>query len=204
MAHNHRETSDTHFCGVGLVSPKNGYNVGAAVRAAGCLGASFVVASGTRFKEMKSDFRNMDTELARKRMPCYLGINDVMDFLPYDCIPVAIERDETATNLVDFVHPRRAFYIFGSEDSAVPPEVVAKCKHKVYVPTTGSMNLGATTYIVLYDRIAKMAKMVNEDDKCPECGNSHYKEVELKVAEHVPYRHCNACGFEGIAASWRP
>jgi len=202
MAHNSRETTQTNYCGIGLVNPKNGYNIGAALRATGCFGGSFFVASGTRFTEMKSDYRNADTEFARKRMPCFLGVKDIMDYVPKECVPVAIERDATATNIVDFVHPRRAFYIFGSEDGAVPSEVVAQCQHKVFIPTTGSLNLGATVNVVLYDRLAKLQNNIVVDEKCPECGTSHFKNVELRVDEHVPYRHCNACGFEGIATSW--
>lgn len=204
MAHNSKETNKTHFCGVGLVNPKNGYNIGAAIRASGCLNGSFVVASGTRYKEMKSDFRNMDTEFARKRIPCFLGVNNIMDFVPHDCVPVAIERDETATNIVEFEHPRRAFYIFGSEDNAVPSEVVAQCKHKVYVPTDGSLNLGGTVYIVLYDRLSKLKQITAVDQKCPVCGSAHFKAIESKVEEHVPYRHCNSCGYEAVETAWTP
>jgi tRNA(Leu) C34 or U34 (ribose-2'-O)-methylase TrmL len=152
--------------------------MGAVMRAAGCFDASFLVAQGTRFKESKADFRNMDVEQARKRMPCFIGVNDVMDFVPYDTQIVVLERCAGATSLPDFKHPRRAFYIFGPEDGAVPPEVIAKAHHTVYVPSSGSMNLGACAYTVLYDRVAKSKDFAGNQPDCPKCGNYFTKVVD--------------------------
>jgi len=178
MAHNHLETPHTHFCGVGLINPKNPFNMGAVMRAAGCFDASFLVAQGNRFKESKADFRNMDVEQARKRMPCFIGINNVLDFVPYDTQIVVLERCDGATSLPDFKHPRRAFYIFGPEDGAVPPDVISVAHHKVYVPSNGSMNLGACAYTVLYDRVAKSKDFAGNQPDCPSCGNYFTKVVD--------------------------
>lgn len=178
MAHNHLETPNTHFCGVGLVNPKNPFNMGAVMRACGCFGASFLVAEGTRFKENKADFRNMDVEQARKRIPCFIGVNNVLDFTPYDTEIVVIERCDGAESLVDFKHPRRAFYIFGPEDGAVPPSIVEKAKKVVYVPSSGSMNLGACAYTVLYDRLSKLKDFAGNQPECPSCGNFYTKAVD--------------------------
>ena len=60
-----------------------------------------------------------------------------------------------ATPLPDFVHPARAFYIFGPEDGTLDPALFAGVKRVVYVPTTGCMNLAASVNVILYDRLAK-------------------------------------------------
>jgi tRNA(Leu) C34 or U34 (ribose-2'-O)-methylase TrmL len=203
MAHNHKETSNTEFCGVGLHNPKNGFNVGAAIRACGCFGAAFFAASGTRFKEMKSDFRNMDPEQARKRLPCFLGVNSLIDMIPHDCEIVAIERDYESTNLSTFVHPRRAFYVFGPEDGAVDESILKVVKHKVYVPTNDSMNVGACVNVVLYDRVAKLMSAPKSGIKrCPECGSEQFKTVEKKLEEDQAFLHCNSCGYDGLESAF--
>jgi tRNA(Leu) C34 or U34 (ribose-2'-O)-methylase TrmL len=137
-----------------------------------------MVAQGTRFKDSKADFRNMDVEQARKRMPCFIGVNNVLDFVPYDTEVVVIERCEGAIALPEFKHPRRAFYIFGPEDGAVPADIVSKYPHKVYVPSDGSMNLGACAYTVLYDRVAKSKDFDGNQPDCPACGNYYTKIVD--------------------------
>ena len=177
MAHNHLETPHTHFCGVGLVEPKNPFNIGAVLRACGCFDASFMVVQGQRYKEMKADFRHMDVEQARKRIPCFMNVKNVLDYVPYDCEIVAVERCENAISLPEFKHCRRSFYIFGPEDGVVPQEILSIAKHKVYVPSKGSMNLGACAYTVLYDRIAKSKDFLGNQPECPSCGNYFTKIV---------------------------
>jgi len=178
MAHNHMETPNTHFCGVGLVNPKNPFNIGAVMRAAGCFNASFLVAQGTRYKDNKADFRNMDVEQARKRMPCFLGVLNILDYVPYDTQIVALERCQGATSLPEFIHPRRALYVFGPEDGAVSEDILKAAQHKVYVPSNGSMNLGACAYTVLYDRASKSSAFSGTQPDCPSCGNYITKVVE--------------------------
>lgn len=200
MAHNKKETPDTMFCGIGLYNPRNGYNIGGVIRAIGAFNASFLATSGNRYKELKSDFRNMDTEMARKKIPCFIGVNSLHDFIPHDCVPVAIEKNGVDDqSLTDFVHPRRAFYIFGPEDGSVPNDLLNVCKHKVYVPTS-SLNLQVCVHIVLYDRLFKMMNTEVETvdcPECPECGSNHCKEVENPpVYTGNVWYHCNACGFE--------
>jgi tRNA(Leu) C34 or U34 (ribose-2'-O)-methylase TrmL len=196
MAHNSLETSTTHYFGVGLHSPKNGFNIGAAVRATGNFDGSFFVASGSRFsvsseENKKSDFRNMDTEQTRKKIPTFIGVNSLLDFVPHDCELVCLERDPSATSIVDFVHPRRAFYVFGPEDGKLPEPILLSASHKVFIPTNGSLNLAHAVVATLCDRQVKMAKTDKEDVVCPACGNIYHKMVEGN-------RHCNACGHMWI------
>jgi len=78
--------------------------------------------------------------------------------MPHDCTPVAVEITDNAMDLTTFVHPERAYYIFGPENGSVRPEILKKCPYTVKIPTTMSLNLGMTVNIVMYDRLAKMTR----------------------------------------------
>ncbi|MGL4447908.1 MAG: TrmH family RNA methyltransferase, partial [Shewanella sp.] len=66
-----------------------------------------------------------------------------------------VDLIDGATPLPEFVHPPRAFYIFGPEDGTLDPATFAGVRHVVYVPTHGCMNLAASVNVILYDRSAK-------------------------------------------------
>ena len=68
---------------------------------------------------------------------------------------VLVDLIEGATSLPDYVHPERAFYIFGPEDGTLDPARFAAVKEVIYVPTQGCMNLAASVNVILYDRLAK-------------------------------------------------
>ena len=78
--------------------------------------------------------------------------------MPHDCTPVAVEITDNAMDLTTFVHPERAYYIFGPENGSVSPEILKNCPYTVRIPTTMSLNLGMTVNIVMYDRLAKMTR----------------------------------------------
>ena len=137
------------FCAIGLDNPKNDINVGSAMRAAGCLGAAFVAASGVRFGSGITD-----TMKTYRRLPL-LRPKDIFDVIPYDCVPVAIELLPDAVPLPGYQHPERAYYIFGGEDNTLGTRVLSRCRDIVYIPTQGCLNLAATVNVVLYDRLAK-------------------------------------------------
>jgi tRNA(Leu) C34 or U34 (ribose-2'-O)-methylase TrmL len=54
-------------------------------------------------------------------------------------------------------------YIFGPEDGTIEQDVIDQCDYVVYIPTIGCMNLAATVNVLLYDRLAKVTKMPNDD-----------------------------------------
>lgn len=66
--------------------------------------------------------------------------------------------DRGATSLPDYVHPERAFYIFGPEDGTLEPARFKAVKEVIYVPTRGCMNLAASVNVILYDRLAKQLR----------------------------------------------
>lgn len=148
------KTEKRGYVGVGLDHPKSGVNVGGALRACGIYGASFVVASGDRWNA-EASFHKVDTMKSYRHMPYFHGVQDVMDMIPFDCVPVAVDIIEGAQELQNYVHPERAFYIFGAEDATLGARVTDRCRDTIYIPTNGCMNLAATVNVVLYDRLAK-------------------------------------------------
>ena len=137
------------YAAVGLDSPKSAVNVGSAMRAVGVYGAAFLAFSGKRVNSGSTDA--MRHYLA---VPL-LQVDELRSVIPYDCVPVAVDRIEGATPLWDYEHPKRAFYIFGPEDSSLGKRIISFCRDVIIVPTNGPMNLAATVNVVLYDRMAK-------------------------------------------------
>ena len=138
------------FSAVGLFRPKDIRNVGAVLRAAHCYGAAMVAIQGDR-TEVRSP---LDTSKAYRHIPV-LRSEDIFDIIPFDTIPIAVEFIEGAISLPKFVHPERAFYIFGPEDGSLGAQHTSRCKYIVSIPTKYCMNLAATVNVVLYDRLAK-------------------------------------------------
>lgn len=151
------------FACVGLYMPKNIINIGATLRAAGCYNVSLVVSQGRRYRSVSTD-----TAKSFRHIPFIHGVNDLFDYIPYNCMPIAVDLIDGATPLHRFVHPKNAFYIFGPEDGTLGEKVLSRCKYKVYVPTSACMNLAATVNVILYDR---MAKLMNK--------TSYYKESSI-------------------------
>lgn len=137
------------YCGIGLNNPKNALNVGSVLRAAGIFGAAFVAASGSRFGRASTDTMNH-----YRHLPLFRP-ESLFDLLPYDCVPVAVDKVPGAIPLFGYEHPRSAYYIFGQEDGTLGKSILDRCRDVVYVPMEGCMNLAASVNVVLYDRLSK-------------------------------------------------
>lgn len=137
------------YSAVGLDRPKINENVGAALRACGVYGASFLATANKRYSNNK-----IDTRTQWRHMPMF-EVDDLNSIIPYDCTPVAVDIIEGAIPLNEYIHPDRAFYIFGAEDETLDERTTSWCKDTIYIPTNGCMNLAATVNVVLYDRLAK-------------------------------------------------
>lgn len=142
------------YAAIGLLSPKNADNVGAALRAAFCFDASLVVIAGDRSRANAGIRHCTNTMKAQRHIPV-VRCDDLRESIPYDCEPVAVDLVDDAHPLHSFQHPRSAFYVFGPEDGTLGRAVLDWCKYRVMVPTRMCMNLGATVNVVLYDRQAK-------------------------------------------------
>ena len=138
--------------GIGLHYPKNNPNVGSVLRLAGNFNAAFVATTGKRYYVSSAD-----TMKAYRHLPLF-NVPNLKDVIPYDCIPVAVEINDNATNIVEYEHPKRAFYIFGPEDGSLNKEILGYCKDTIYVPTNRCLNLASCVGIVMYDRLMKGIK----------------------------------------------
>lgn len=143
------------FASIGLDNAKTPANVGSVIRAAHCYGVASIAISGERItgKHVEAATNTMNSH---RHIPVYRG--DLRDLIPFGAVPVAVDLVEGAESLVDFVHPRSAFYIFGAEDNTLGKRILDWCPRRVMVPTTGCMNLAAAVNVVLYDRMAKRAR----------------------------------------------
>lgn len=140
------------YAAIGLINPKTPFNIGSACRAVGCYEAALIAISGQRFKRAPADVQR------EWRHTPVIECANILDVIPYDCVPVAVDLIEGATPLHSYVHPERAFYIFGPEDSTIGKDVHSKCRDVIYIPTKHCMNLAATVNVVLYDRQAKQLR----------------------------------------------
>jgi tRNA(Leu) C34 or U34 (ribose-2'-O)-methylase TrmL len=133
------------YCGIGLHLPKCAANVGSVLRAAWCWDASFIAITGKRYKKS-----SVDTMATYRHKPLF-HVDDLKSIIPYDCESIAVEINENATNLIDFVHPERAFYVFGPEDGSLEAKQFGWCDRVVCIPA-GCLNLAASVNVLLYDR----------------------------------------------------
>lgn len=143
------------YFAVGLYMPRDPKNVASALRACGAFGAAFLAYSGKRYERHAAD-----TQKAYRHMPlirCGDDPDSVLDVLPYDCVPVAVEVVDRAIPLQGYTHPERAFYVFGPEDGSISCEVMARCRDVVRIPSDFCLNLAAAVNVVLYDRRGKGA-----------------------------------------------
>ena len=141
------------FAAIGLANPKNAVNVGATLRAASAFGAAFVAYTGSRYKRSPTDVTN-----AYSSIPLiHAGADQsaLHDLIPFDCVPVAVELVAGAVALPLYVHPARAFYVFGAEDATLGAAVLSWCRDAVQIPSAICLNLAAAVNVVLYDRAAK-------------------------------------------------
>jgi tRNA(Leu) C34 or U34 (ribose-2'-O)-methylase TrmL len=135
--------------------------MGSILRAAGCYQAQSIRYTGTRYaraKAFSTDTKNAHLNIAVAQVTSVIhSVNDK------HLTKVAIELVKGATPLPLFKHPEEALYIFGPEDGSIEQDVIDQCDYVVYIPTIGCMNLAATVNVLLYDRLAKMTEMPNND-----------------------------------------
>ena len=163
---------------IALTNPKTPTNVGAVMRAAGCYQAQQVIYTGDRFTKvmkyhqqtLKTDTSNSQQKIPLTPVESFINIHSHLDTVPASAKIICVDLVEGATPLPHFEHPQNAVYIFGPEDSSIKQDVIDIADEVVYVPTEGCMNLAATVNVLLYDRLAKNAKVQ---------ANSHLTDNEL-------------------------
>lgn len=141
------------YFAVGLWMPRDSKNVAHALRACGCFGAAFLAYSGARYRRDP-----VDTQNAWRHMPLLNAgetPDHILDVVPHECVPVAVEITDSAVPLAQYKHPERAYYVFGPEDGSISTAVMNKCRDVVRIPSRFCLNLAAAVNVVLYDRVAK-------------------------------------------------
>ncbi len=141
------------YCGIGIFHGKNEENIGTLWRTAYNLGANFIFTVGKRYKTQCAD-----TPKTYKQIPLY-NYSDWEDFIkhvPFGCQITAVELNDDAKILKNYIHPEQCIYLLGAEDHGIPESVLAKCRDIVYIDSNLCMNVSIAGGIVLYDRMNKL------------------------------------------------
>jgi len=146
---------------IGLSNPKSATNVGAVMRAAGCYGADNVLYTGSRYDRAVK--LNTDTKKINTLIPL-TAQQDLLENKAADVKVICVDLVEGAIPLPNFVHPTKALYLFGPEDGTLNQKLIDKADAVIYIPTIGCMNLAASVNVVLYDRLAKSAKFITDNE----------------------------------------
>ena len=143
------------FYGIGIYKPKKESNWGTLFRTAQVFDANFLFMIGQRYRRHPSD-----TAYSARHIPVYEYIDwdDFISHMPIDCTLIGIEMTYKAMPLSRFVHPKRAIYLLGAEDSGLPITIQNDCQALVYLPGDMCLNVSIAGSIVLYDRLAKKRK----------------------------------------------
>ena len=126
-------------------------NLGALMRTSHAFGASFFFTINAHPKVREA--YNSDTSRSFDHMPYYAWdkLDDVR--LPRGCVMVGVELTDDAVELPQFRHPQAAAYVLGRERGSLSPELLARCKHVVKIPTKFCINVGLAGALVMYDRL---------------------------------------------------
>lgn len=138
------------YFGIGVENLKNKVNLGTLWRSAYCLGANFIFVIGKRYQRQSSDVLK-----TYRHIPLY-QYKDKKHFLsscPYGCLLIGVEITEKAENIYDYIHPQRAIYVLGSEDSSLT--FLEKCDSVIKIPSKFCLNVATAGAIIMYDRNVK-------------------------------------------------
>jgi tRNA G18 (ribose-2'-O)-methylase SpoU len=117
------------------------------------MGAAFIFTVGRRYKRQSSDVLK-----TWRHIPLfhYDTLDQLYDTgLPYDCLLIGIEMDESAVPIKDFQHPQRAIYLLGAEDNGLMEKTIKRCHKLIVLPGERSMNVAVAGSIVMFDRLNK-------------------------------------------------
>jgi tRNA(Leu) C34 or U34 (ribose-2'-O)-methylase TrmL len=149
--------TDQGYACIGLYFPKRQENIGSVLRAAGCFRAAMVAMTGRKYQQASTDVGKIF-----RRIPV-LQVDDLASVLPFRAIGVAVELIDGAISLPEYEHPKRAFYVFGGEHMTLGRNVFSWCRDRIYIPSQGSLNLGACVNVILYDRLCKQLTAVSRE-----------------------------------------
>jgi len=142
------------YFGIGVYQVKRAENVGMLWRSAWQLGAAFLFTIGTRYKPTADDVFKSWLQVPLFRYDTFAEMTAAS---AYSCQLIGVEMG--GTPLPGFVHPDRAVYLLGAEDSGLPNDIRARCHQVISIPAvrTASYNVAVAGSLVMYDRMVKRA-----------------------------------------------
>lgn len=162
------DSSDTPMTGtwfaIGILRGKTAANHGSLWRSALQFGAAMTFTIGQRYEKRVEG--SADVYKTLRQIPCmpFADITSFMTNCPIDAQIVVVEYG--GMDLSEFVHPKRAMYVLGSEDCGIPPALVARAQWHVAIPTAqgrpSSLNVAAAGAIIMYDRLVKLSRAKNK------------------------------------------
>lgn len=149
-----------------LTNPKYAYNVSMALRIMSCYGHKQLWFTGDRVTLDLEGKRRLPRE---ERMKGYRDVELVqwdkpLEMFAPDVVPVAVEVRPNSERLDQFVHPKKAIYVFGPEDGSIPQPVLAACHRFVVIPLRHCLNLACAVQTVMWDRAVKLGETVDPQD----------------------------------------
>jgi tRNA G18 (ribose-2'-O)-methylase SpoU len=135
---------------IGIFHPRNSANVGTLWRSAYQLGASGIFIIGRPYRRQTSDTANAQALIPLRQFDSF---EDFLAARPVGAQVVGIEM--VGAPLARFVHPERALYLLGAEDSGLSPHVLSACNAVVAIESVRSVsyNLAVSGSIVMYHRL---------------------------------------------------
>jgi tRNA G18 (ribose-2'-O)-methylase SpoU len=143
------------YFAIGVEGVSKAVNLGNLLRSAHAFGASFVFTIGADPHALET---RADTSKAVSHVPVYHWSSIAELRLPRGCRLVGIELLDEAVDLPSFAHPVQAAYVLGPERGALSPELIARCRHLLRIPTAFSLNLATAGAIVMYDRLRSLGR----------------------------------------------
>jgi tRNA G18 (ribose-2'-O)-methylase SpoU len=143
------------YFGIGAEKISKPMNVGNLVRSSHAFGASFFFTVGAQYRASEA---RSDTSKAPDHMPIYSWPTIEAMVLPQGCALVGIELTDDAIDLPSFGHPLRAAYILGPERGSLSPEMQARCRYIIKIPTSFCINVAMAGAIVMYDRVKTLGR----------------------------------------------
>lgn len=143
------------YFGIGVERISKPMNVGNLMRSAHAFGASFFFAVDPHRNALAP---RSDTSRSGDHLPLYVWSSVDEMALPDGCELVGIEYLPDAVDLPSFRHPTRAAYVLGPERGELSPEMRARCRHVIRIPTAFCINVATTGAIVMYDRLRSLGR----------------------------------------------
>ncbi len=152
------------YFGIGIYNWKKDVNIGTLWRSAFMFDASFIFTIGREYK-----YQHSDTVKSYKHIPLfnYPDFNEFKKNIPFFAKIIGIEMTDNSRLLTKYIHPDRAIYILGAEDSGLSESIMVQCQDIIQIPTKQkySLNVSTAGAIIMYDRFMKNKELINENSK---------------------------------------